>query len=109
MIWSMPIFHFLQHIVEGLYVDKEKVERNVQRDLPFLALEKAMMWLTEEGADRQEAHEKIREVAMAAREAQKREKINLEIVLADVFFDKVCEFVVLAEGFQKFSKHRWHH
>lgn len=68
---------------------EEVVERNVQADLPFLALEKALMLLTEEGVDRQLAHEKIREVALAAKEAQKTAPVNLESILADVLFDKV--------------------
>ncbi|KAL3997263.1 adenylosuccinate lyase [Acanthocheilonema viteae] len=83
------ILTIFQHIVEGLTVDKERIEYNVHADLPFLALEKAMMLLTEEGSDRQEAHEKIREITLAAREAQKRERVDLESILADVFFDKV--------------------
>lgn len=81
-------------------MDKERIEYNVHVDLPFLALEKAMMLLTEEGTDRQEAYEKIREVTLAAKEAQKRERIDLESILANVFFDKVylkicCELIIL--------------
>lgn len=70
-------------------MDKERIEHNVHADLPFLALEKAMMLLTEEGTDRQEAHEKIREVTLVAKEAQKRAPVDLESILANVFFDKV--------------------
>uniref|UniRef100_A0A915Q4V4 Adenylosuccinate lyase C-terminal domain-containing protein n=1 Tax=Setaria digitata TaxID=48799 RepID=A0A915Q4V4_9BILA len=83
------ILTIFQHIVEGLTVDKERIDHNVYADLPFLALEKAMMLLTEEGTDRQEAYEKIREVTLVAREAQKRERVNLESILANGFFDKV--------------------
>uniref|UniRef100_A0A1I8EXB1 Adenylosuccinase n=1 Tax=Wuchereria bancrofti TaxID=6293 RepID=A0A1I8EXB1_WUCBA len=74
------ILTIFQHIVEGLTVDKERIEYNVHADLPFLALEKAMMLLTEEGADRQDAYEKIREVTLAAREAQKRERVRDRIL-----------------------------
>ncbi|EJW85530.1 adenylosuccinate lyase [Wuchereria bancrofti] len=88
------ILTIFQHIVEGLTVDKERIEYNVHADLPFLALEKAMMLLTEEGADRQDAYEKIREVTLAAREAQKRERVNLESILANVFFDKVRDRIL---------------
>ncbi|MCP9264231.1 Asl protein [Dirofilaria immitis] len=72
------VLTIFQHIVEGLSVDKERIEYNVHADLPFLALEKAMMLLTEEGTDRQEAYEKIREVTLIAREAQKRARVDLE-------------------------------
>ncbi|VDM96082.1 unnamed protein product [Thelazia callipaeda] len=83
------ILTIFQHVIEGLTVDKDRIEHNVHMDLPFLALERAMMWLTEEGTDRQVAHEKIREVALAAREAQRRAPVDLESILADVFFDKI--------------------
>lgn len=88
------ILTIFQHIIEGLSVDKEKVEANVHEDLPFLALEKAMMWLTEEGTDRQKAHEKIREVTLAAKQAQKHTSIDVKSILADAFFDKVRDRVV---------------
>ncbi|VDK71349.1 unnamed protein product [Onchocerca ochengi] len=88
------VLTIFQHIVEGLTMDKERIEHNVHADLPFLALEKAMMLLTEEGTDRQEAHEKIREVTLVAKEAQKRAPVDLESILANVFFDKVRERIL---------------
>uniref|UniRef100_A0A158Q6Q9 ADSL_C domain-containing protein n=1 Tax=Elaeophora elaphi TaxID=1147741 RepID=A0A158Q6Q9_9BILA len=83
------ILTIFQHILEGLTVDKEQIEHNVHADLPFLALEKAMMLLTEQGTGRQEAYEKIREITLAAKEAQKRERLDLESILANAVFDKV--------------------
>uniref|UniRef100_A0A915CE85 Adenylosuccinate lyase n=1 Tax=Parascaris univalens TaxID=6257 RepID=A0A915CE85_PARUN len=83
-----------QNIAEGLNVQHEHVARVVNEELPFLALEKALMWLTEEGADRQVAHERIREVALAAKEAQKIAPVSFESILADSFFDKVRERVL---------------
>ncbi|KIH47327.1 Lyase [Ancylostoma duodenale] len=44
----------LQNVFEGLTVQDENVARVVREELPFLGLEKAMMWLTEEGVDRQQ-------------------------------------------------------
>lgn len=61
-------------------------------ELPFLMLEKALMWLTEIGIDRQHAHEKIREVALAAKEASKLAPISINSILSDVFFDPVSSF-----------------
>ncbi|VDM48456.1 unnamed protein product [Toxocara canis] len=83
-----------QNIAEGLNVQHEHLARIVAEELPFLALEKAMMWLTEEGADRQVAHERIREVALAAKEAQKIAPVSIESILADSFFDKVRDRVL---------------
>lgn len=81
-------------------MDRERIEYNVHADLPFLALEKAMMLLTEEGTDRQEAYEKIREITLAAKETQKRERVNLESILASVFFDKVSKVLWNIENFR---------
>lgn len=65
--------------------------RNVKKELPFLALEKAMMLLTEKNVSRQEAHQKIREVSI---NAQKKKCEGLEIsfdeMISDSYFDLVC-------------------
>lgn len=65
--------------------------RNVQKELPFLALEKTLMLLTEKNVSRQEAHEKIREVSL---KAQERKCAGLEVffteMLSDSYFDLVC-------------------
>lgn len=78
----------MQNIIEGLTLQKENIAIILSTEMPFLCLEKALMWLCEEGADRQEAHHKIREVALVAKEAQKRSSITVESVLNDKFFDK---------------------
>ncbi|CAG9539352.1 unnamed protein product [Cercopithifilaria johnstoni] len=83
------ILTIFQHIVEGLTMDEERIEDNVHADLPFLALERAMMLLTEEGTDRQEAYEKIREITLAVKQTQKHGRVDLESILSSVFFDKV--------------------
>lgn len=70
-------------------MQKENVERTVRRELPFLALEKALMKLTEHGVSRQEAHAKIRETALNAKELQKTQEITMEQILQDPFFDHV--------------------
>ncbi|CAJ0956757.1 unnamed protein product, partial [Mesorhabditis belari] len=88
------IFNTLQNIFEGLTVKKQGVEKVVETELPFLGLEKAMMFLTEEGVDRQKAHEKIREVALAAKEGQQEHKVNMTEMLEDPFFDKVRDRVL---------------
>lgn len=42
-----------QNIVEGLTVRSTSIAKNVSEEMPFLALEKALMYLCQEGVDRQ--------------------------------------------------------
>lgn len=58
--------------------------------MPFLALEKALMYLTELGVSRQDAHAKIRETAFKGKLIQeKNEHLTIEKLLDDSFFEKV--------------------
>ncbi|CAJ0567869.1 unnamed protein product, partial [Mesorhabditis spiculigera] len=84
----------LQNIFEGLTVQRENVDDLVARELPFLGLEKAMMYLTEEGVDRQQAHSVIRETALAAKQRQKKHPVDMAEMLHDPFFDKVRDRVL---------------
>jgi adenylosuccinate lyase len=93
-----------QNVFEGLSVQTENVERTVRRELPFLALEKALMKLTEYGVSRQDAHSKIRDTALKAKEMQKTQEVTIEQMLSDPFFDKVRdEVVALANDPLKFT------
>ncbi|PIO65344.1 hypothetical protein TELCIR_12993 [Teladorsagia circumcincta] len=84
----------LQNIFEGLTVQTENVARIVREELPFLGLEKAMMWLTEEGVDRQKAHAVIRETALEAKKKQATQVVHMEDILKDPFFDSVRDRVM---------------
>uniref|UniRef100_A0A914V6J1 Adenylosuccinate lyase n=1 Tax=Plectus sambesii TaxID=2011161 RepID=A0A914V6J1_9BILA len=84
----------LQNIFEGLTVQTERVKQIVDEELPFLAMEKALMFLSEEGVHRQEAHAKIRETALAAKEMQRTKVISIIDILSDPYFEKVRERVV---------------
>ncbi|KHJ76591.1 hypothetical protein OESDEN_23789 [Oesophagostomum dentatum] len=84
----------LQNVFEGLTVQSENVARVVREELPFLGLEKAMMWLTEEGVDRQEAHAVIRTTALEAKKRQATEPVHMEDILRDKFFDSVRDRVM---------------
>ncbi len=82
-------------------MQEETVKSLVAIELPFLALEKAMMWLTEAGFDRQIAHAKIREVALRAREVQRVATVRIEDMLADPIFDQVgCQRELQLMGYQ---------
>uniref|UniRef100_A0A0K0EQ98 Adenylosuccinate lyase n=1 Tax=Strongyloides stercoralis TaxID=6248 RepID=A0A0K0EQ98_STRER len=84
----------LQNIFEGMTVQKENVSRIVNTELPFLALEKAMMWICELGGDRQEAHHIIRKVALEAKEIQSTRVVTIEEMLKDSYFDGVRDRVI---------------
>jgi len=57
----------------GLVVHPRVVERNLRRELPFLATENLLMEAVRAGGDRQELHEKIRVHARAAADRLKEE------------------------------------
>lgn len=84
----------LQNVFEGLTVQTENVARIVREELPFLGLEKAMMWLTEEGVDRQKAHSVIRNTALEAKKRQSTDAVHMSDILQDPFFDSVRDRVV---------------
>uniref|UniRef100_A0A0K0FMP5 Adenylosuccinate lyase n=1 Tax=Strongyloides venezuelensis TaxID=75913 RepID=A0A0K0FMP5_STRVS len=84
----------LQNIFEGMTVQRENISRIVNTELPFLALEKAMMWICELGGDRQEAHHIIRKVALEAKEIQATRVVTIEEILKDSFFDGVRDRVI---------------
>jgi len=64
----------LQNIFDGIVVREEKIRKNVDVELPFLVLETILMKLTKCGESRQEAHEKIKAVAMKAHEIRSQDK-----------------------------------
>ncbi|WKX92079.1 hypothetical protein Q1695_010257 [Nippostrongylus brasiliensis] len=84
----------LQNIFEGITVQKEHVGRVVKEELPFLGLEKAMMMLTEEGIDRQEAHAVIRATALDAKQRQAFGPVNMQDILQDPFFASVRDRIL---------------
>lgn len=54
------ILSLVINIVDGLVVNTAVIERNLRRELPFMATENIMMDCTKKGGDRQELHERIR-------------------------------------------------
>jgi adenylosuccinate lyase len=70
------------NVVPGLVVNTAIIDRNVRRELPFMATENLMMAAVKAGADRQDVHEVIREQSMAAIKAYKSGE-SAEIDLLD--------------------------
>jgi adenylosuccinate lyase len=65
------ILRIYLNVVPGLVVNTAIIDRNVRRELPFMATENLMMAAVKAGADRQDVHEVIREQSMAAIKAYK--------------------------------------
>ena len=63
-------------LVEGMTFDREQIARNVARYGPFAATERVLLAAVRAGADRQEAHEWLRELSLQAWDAVRREEPN---------------------------------
>ncbi|MCI8597227.1 MAG: adenylosuccinate lyase [Lachnospiraceae bacterium] len=82
------------NVVDGLVVYPKVIEKRLMSELPFMATENIMMDAVKAGGDRQELHERIRELSM---EAGKNVKVNggdnnlLELIAADPAFNLSLE------------------
>lgn len=56
----------IQNISEGLVVYPNIIKRRIELELPFMATENIIMAMVRKNADRQECHEKIRELSQEA-------------------------------------------
>lgn len=76
------------HLATGLRVATPTVRARVERELPFMATETLLMEATRRGGDRQELHERLRRLSLAAQEtvAAGGENPLVESVLADPAF-----------------------
>ena len=78
------------NIVDGLVVYPKVIEKRLMAELPFMATENIMMDAVKAGGDRQELHERIRELSM---EAGKNVKVHglennlLELIANDKAFN----------------------
>ncbi len=67
------ILEIYMNITDGMVVYPKVIESRIMSELPFMATENIMMQAVKKGGDRQELHEKIRELSM---EAAKNVKVN---------------------------------
>jgi len=70
------ILNLYINIASGLKVNKKVIEKNVMRELPFMATEKILMEAVLKGGDRQELHEAIRVYSLKAAEEVKNGEEN---------------------------------
>ena len=82
------------NVVDGLVVYPKVIEKHMMAELPFMATENIMMDAVKAGGDRQELHERIRELSMeAGRNVKVEGKDNnlLELIAADPAFNLTLE------------------
>ncbi len=78
------------NVVDGLVVYPKVIEKHLMDELPFMATENILMDAVKAGGDRQELHERIRELSMeAAKNVKEEGKENnlLELIAADPAFN----------------------
>ncbi|KAB0576564.1 adenylosuccinate lyase [Fusobacterium naviforme] len=77
------------NVVDGLVVYPKVIEKHLMAELPFMATENIMMDAVKAGGDRQELHERIRQLSMeAGRHVKEEGRDNdlLELIAADPAF-----------------------
>ncbi len=82
------------NVVDGLVVYPKVIEKRLMSELPFMAMENIMMDAVKAGGNRQELHERIRELSMeAGRNVKVEGKENnlLELIAADPAFNMTLE------------------
>ena len=82
------------NVVDGLVVYDKVINRRLMSELPFMATENIMMDAVKAGGDRQELHERIRELSMEAGKRVKQEGLDnnlLELIAADPMFNVTLE------------------
>lgn len=82
------------NVVDGLVVYPKVIEKHMMSELPFMATENIMMDAVKKGGNRQELHERIRELSMeAGRNVKAEGKDNnlLELIAADPAFQTTLE------------------
>jgi adenylosuccinate lyase len=76
------------NIMSGLVVYPKMIHAHIMNELPFMATENIMMAATNKGGDRQELHEKIRQLSMEAGNNVK--KLGLDNNLLELIAEEPC-------------------
>lgn len=82
------------NVVDGLVVYEKVIQKHIMAELPFMATENIMMDAVKAGGDRQEMHEKIRQLSMQAGahvKVEGQENNLLELIAADPAFNLSLE------------------
>ena len=84
------ILEIMINVSSGLVVYPKVIRQRIMKELPFMATENIMMDAVKKGGDRQELHERIRELSMEAGKVVKEEGGEndlIERILADKSFN----------------------
>lgn len=82
------------NVTSGLVVYDKVITKRLMSELPFMATENIMMDAVKKGGDRQELHEKIRQLSMEAGANVKQKGLDnnlLELIAADESFNLTIE------------------
>lgn len=82
------------NVVDGLVVNDKVIDKHLRSELPFMATENIMMDAVKAGGDRQELHEKIRELSMEASKNVKQNGLEnnlLDLIASDPDFNMTPE------------------
>ena len=93
------------NVVDGLVVYDKVIEKRLMSELPFMATENIMMDAVKRGGNRQELHERIRELSMeAGKNVKQLGKDNnlLELIAADPAFGMDIEALKQAMDPEKY-------
>lgn len=93
------------NVVDGLVVYDKVIEKRLMSELPFMATENIMMDAVKRGGNRQELHERIRELSMeAGKNVKQLGKDNnlLELIAADSAFGMDIEALKQAMDPEKY-------
>ncbi len=77
------------NVVDGLVVNDKVIHKHLMSELPFMATENIMMDAVKAGGNRQELHERIRQLSMEAGNNVKKKGLDnnlLELIAADAAF-----------------------
>ena len=83
------ILEICLNVVDGLVVNDKVITKRLMSELPFMATENIMMDVVKLGGDRQELHERIRQLSMEAGNNVKKKGLDnnlLELIAADDAF-----------------------
>ena len=88
------ILSLYENVANGMVVYPKVIEKHLMDELPFMATENIMMDAVKAGGDRQELHERIRQLSMeAGRNVKEKGEDNnlLELIAADSAFNLSLE------------------
>ena len=86
------VLKLYMNISENLVVYEKVIKNHIDSELPFMATENIIMECVKAGGDRQELHERIRQLSMQASENVKKygkENNLIELIIKDDFFKAV--------------------